>query len=190
MRYAAGHKEATRQKIVGIASKRFREEGVEAVGLASVMADAGLTHGGFYAHFSSKEDLVKAAVEDALDESLIRLAKAAEKGDRPMERFVRVYLSPFHRDNPGQGCMVAALAAEIARHPVETRNQVDAQVKAYAATFNKWLGGNSEPIAIALYGLMAGTLQLARACTDPGYSNHILESGIAAALTLVKEHQS
>jgi len=186
MRYAAGHKEETRRKIVEVAAKRFREQGIEGVGLASLMADADLTHGGFYAHFSSKEELVKAAVQEALDQSLIRLARNAEKSGKRMESFVRSYLSPVHRDHPGEGCVVAALAAEIARHPTDTKAELDLQVKAYVETFDRWLGGNNQSTAIALYGLMSGTLQLARACSDAAYSDQILASGVAAALTLIK----
>jgi TetR/AcrR family transcriptional repressor of nem operon len=187
MRYATGHKEATRQKIVGIASKRFREQGVEAVGLASLMADAGLTHGGFYAHFASKEELVKAAVRQALTAALARMTIYAENSSQPMEAFVHAYLSPAHRDQPSEGCAVAALAAEIARHPSQTRVELDKEIRAYVERFDRWLGGGKEPTAIALYGLMVGTLQIARTCPDEEASNHILACGITAALTLIKD---
>ncbi len=102
MRFDKGHKEQTRRRIVETAARRFRKEGVEAVGIAGLMADAGLTHGGFYAHFASKEELVRAALEEASDQGRERRCKLLEKGEN-LEALVRSYLRPVHRDTPELG---------------------------------------------------------------------------------------
>ncbi len=120
MRYEKGHKEATRQHIVDVASRQFRESGVAAAGLAGIMSAAGLTNGAFYAHFESKEDLVRAVLTDALDRRERGLAGNL-KANAGLEKSIRDYLGARHRDNAGAGCPTAALAAEIARHPQETR---------------------------------------------------------------------
>src|SRR5579859_5205902 len=104
MRYGSDLKEETRKKILGIAARRFRQEGVEAVGVASLMADAGLTHGGFYAHFKSKEELAAAALEQALCESSGRIFALAEGDEDKIGTYIRAYLSPHHRDSAEAGC--------------------------------------------------------------------------------------
>src|SRR5688500_14891736 len=128
MRYEKGHKDATRKRIVDVASKRFRKEGVEAVGLAGLMADAGLTHGGFYAHFKSKEDLVRAAVTDAFKQSNARVECASRDDEERFAAIVNGYLTPEHRDRPDLGCVAAALVSEIARHTEPTRQAFSSQL--------------------------------------------------------------
>src|SRR5687768_3008910 len=118
MRYAPEHNEATRELILEAASRLFRQHGIEAVGLAKIMAEAGLTVGTFYTHFKSKEALLREALLRSLDarhEDLTRALPGAS-----LEMLVRAYLSPEHRDAAGTGCPVAALAAEVARHPRAT----------------------------------------------------------------------
>jgi len=182
MRYEKGQKAATRQHIVAVAAAKFRAQGVESVGIAGVMAEAGLTHGGFYAHFASKEDLVRAALEVAFDGSRLQATSG-------LEALVRSYLRPAHRDNPAQGCVIAALVAEIARHPEETRaaftvrltgllDKIAAQLPADAA--------DSQQTAIGILSVMLGSLQMSRAVTDRKLSQAILDAGIKAALQLAK----
>ncbi|EWY41456.1 TetR family transcriptional regulator [Skermanella stibiiresistens SB22] len=188
MRYEKGHKETTRRRILDVASGRFRRDGVDAVGLAGLMADAGLTHGGFYAHFKSKEDLIREAVTDALGQTTKAYGEKINDKDWDFETIVRHYLSPPHRDNPEKGCVAACLTAEIARHSDETR----AAFSGRAGEMIDMLGsrlGPGDPLAIrrratAIFALLVGTLQLARAEVDSGRSGEILESGIAAALEL------
>src|SRR5438128_752564 len=119
MRYEKGHREQTRKRVVNAASARFRAQGIEATGLASLMADAGLTHGGFYAHFRSKDDLVREAIVDAQARSretwMNEVQAAKERGGDGLEALVRWYLRAAHRDRPEAGCSVAALAPEVAR---------------------------------------------------------------------------
>jgi AcrR family transcriptional regulator len=182
MRFEKGHKQATRQRIVEVASEKFRAEGVEAVGIAGLMAAAGLTHGGFYAHFESKEALVREALDAAFEAS-------RAKYDKGLEGFLRSYLRPAHRDNPGRGCAFAALTAEIARHPAETRAAFSARMAGFIARIGALLPETlaapaRQQAAIGILGVMMGTLQMARAMTDEKFSSEILESGVTAALRL------
>lgn len=194
MRFEKGHKEQTRQKIVETASRRFRKEGVEAVGIAGLMADAGLTHGGFYAHFASKEDLVRAALDDAMEKNRARREAALAAypvGAERLEALIRYYLRPAHRDNAEQGCVMASLVAEIARREDETRERLTSRLAVYLDQIAANLPEHKTPeererLAIGIFGSMLGTLQLARGVTNREESDKILESGIAAALTLAR----
>jgi TetR/AcrR family transcriptional repressor of nem operon len=188
MRFDKGHKEQTRRRIVETAARRFRKEGVEAVGIAGLMADAGLTHGGFYAHFASKEELVRAALEEASNQSRERRCRQLEKGEN-LEALVRSYLRPVHRDTPELGCAAAALIAEIARHEPETRSAFTGRLTELLGQFAAALPADMpEEVrsrrAIGIFGTMLGTLQMARAVTDPVLSAKMLESGVEAALAL------
>jgi AcrR family transcriptional regulator len=188
MRYEKGHKDATRQRIIEVASRQFREQGVAAVGLAGIMADAGLTNGAFYAHFDSKEDLVRQVLSNARRNEMWR---AVADRDAEVESAIGGYLSTDHRDNPGRGCPISALAAEIARHPKATRQaftgKVDSVIELIAARLDAGTKRERRRKAVAIYGLMVGTLQLARAVTDKRLSDEILRSGAAAAMALTGE---
>jgi TetR/AcrR family transcriptional regulator, transcriptional repressor for nem operon len=194
MRFDKGHKEQTRRRIVETAAKRFRKEGVEAVGIAGLMADAGLTHGGFYAHFASKEELVRAALDEASEQSRARRAvvlERSEPGLQRLEAMVRSYLRPTHRDTPEMGCAAAALIAEIARHEPETRAAFAVRLTELLAQFEAALpaelpGEQRTRRAIGIFSAMLGALQMARAVTDPALSDKILESGIEAAMALAQ----
>src|SRR5437868_7121159 len=107
---------ASRERILAAASRLFRERGLDGIGVADLMQDAGLTHGGFYGHFSSKEELMAEACANALGKSVQRWAKLAEReGARALEALLESYLSKEHRDNPGRGCALATLGADVAR---------------------------------------------------------------------------
>lgn len=190
MRYEKGHKEATRHRILDVASASFRKDGIAAVGLAGVMGDAGLTHGGFYAHFKSKEELVAAAAASALALTQTAMAQAAEAGASPIETLIRYYLRPAHRDTPDKGCAAAALIAEIARHSIETRQlftqHLDGLIGLVASLLPKGDADIRRQRATALFALMMGSLQMARAVPDPASSDLILQSGIEAALALAE----
>ena len=120
MRYSKDHKQATRQRILEAAGRRFKQEGIDGAGVAAVMSDAGLTNGAFYAHFASKEDLVANVLADQLRAQ--RQSFDAQPPDRAgLEAFIRSYLSPQHRDQCADGCPSAALLDEIARRPAATK---------------------------------------------------------------------
>ena len=189
MRYSSGHKEETRRKILDIAAQRFRKEGVEAVGVASVMAEAGLTHGGFYAHFKSKDELVAAALEQAMCDSTKRIFTLAEQAENPIGAYIRAYLSPTHRDTVEMGCAFSSLAPELARHDGTVRTALAGRLEPYLDQIGRLLPttdpASTRRQANALFSLLMGSLQLARLTEDKALSDSILESGIKAALDLV-----
>jgi len=189
MRYGSGHKEETRRKIIDIAARRFREEGIEAVGVASLMADAGLTHGGFYAHFKTKDDLVCAALDHGLCESSDRIFALADKGEDKLGTYIRAYLSPVHRDSADNGCAFSALAPELARQEGGARSAAAQRLEPYLDRIGRLLPttdpASARRQATALFSLLMGSLQLARLAEDKALSDSILESGIKAALDLV-----
>ena len=189
MRYEKGHKDTTRQHIIDVASRQFRGHGVAAVGLAGIMSDAGLTNGAFYTHFDSKEDLVRAVLLSGLDRREERLRTVASD-NAGLETMIRDYLSPRHRDHAGTGCPTAALVAEVARHPKATRDAFTAKVSTFVELIATQISAGSAEArrrnAVAIYGIMVGTLQLARAVNDKKLSDEILESGVTAALALAE----
>jgi len=184
MRFEKGHKAATRRHIVEVASEKFRQDGIDAVGIAGLMAEAGLTHGGFYAHFESKEDLVREALEAGFAASRL-------KTDAGLEKLVKSYLRPAHRDTPAKGCVIAPLISEIARHPTETRAAFTARLQSFLAKIEAQLPPTVAPesratTAIGILGVMLGGLQMARAVTDQTLSDAILDASVAAALRLAE----
>jgi AcrR family transcriptional regulator len=190
MRYEKGHRETTREHIIDVASAQFRENGVAAVGLAGIMSAAGLTNGAFYTHFESKEDLVRAVLLKALSRREARL-RANLEGKAALEVTIRDYLSARHRDGAGTGCPTAALVAEIARHPKQTRDAFTGKIAEIidllAAQIAKGSPADRRKKAIAAYGMMVGSLQLARAVNDRKLSDEILENAVDAALKLAGE---
>jgi TetR/AcrR family transcriptional repressor of nem operon len=190
MRYSKDHKQATRQRILEAAGRRFKRDGIDGAGLATVMADAGLTNGAFYAHFSSKEDLVANVLAEQLRAQ--RQSLDAEPSDRAgLEAFVRSYLSPEHRNQFADGCPSAALLDEIARRPADTRDvfteEVMGVVDDIAARINPTDVEAGRVDALTVFGLMVGTLQLARTLTDRQLADRLLDRGVETALKLLDE---
>jgi TetR/AcrR family transcriptional repressor of nem operon len=188
MRYSKDHKQVTRQRILEAAGRRFKQDGIDGAGLATVMSDAGLTNGAFYAHFSSKEDLVANVLAEQLRGQ--RRSLDAEPPDRAgLEAFVRSYLSPEHRDQFADGCPSAALLDEIARRPADTRDvfteEVMGVVDDIASRLNPTDVEAGRADALAVFGLMIGTLQLARTLTDRDLSDRVLARGVETALQLL-----
>ncbi|WP_448095786.1 TetR/AcrR family transcriptional regulator [Luteibacter yeojuensis] len=187
MRYEKGHRERTRQRIVDTASRRFREHGIEAEGMKSLMSAAGLTNGAFYNHFDSKEDLACEAITAAMNERVGRLRHWIGS-DEGLAGMIRSYFSPRHRDHPGTGCPVAILSAEVARHSDIVRTAYTVGVTEFIELMaTQWPAlPHDEALsrAAALYGLMAGTMQVARATNDESLSARVLDGGMHAALAL------
>ncbi len=189
MRYEKGHKEATRKRIVETAAASFRKDGIDNVGVADLMAQAGLTHGGFYSHFSSKEDLVQAVMEEAAAHSVQNFGRRIDEGG--LEAWIRGYLRTGHRDHPELGCVVPALAAELARHPVASRQTFTDRLATLAKAVEPHLPAKMSPAlkkktAIGIFSTMVGALLMARAVNDPQLSDQILEAGITSALALAQ----
>ena len=179
VRYPRGHKEKTREQIVETAARAFREEGVSGVGIGELMGRAGLTHGGFYAHFPSKDALVGAACSRAADqawEQMNELVASAPPGEE-LATFIRGYVSRRHRDDPGTGCLMPSLGGEMPRHGPEVRAAFTAQIRRVLANLQSLLPDtpDREERAIALATGMAGAVMLARAVDDPALSDRILK---------------
>src|SRR5258705_8257019 len=139
MRYSREHKLETHARIVKKASVRLREKGAHGIGVADLMKDAGLTHGGFYPHFNSREALVIEAFAHAMDRGTERWRKLAEQ-TAPQKRLATIvesYLTPVHRDDPGRGCAIPTLAAEIARENPRTRKAVPAKLEKMLAILHE-----------------------------------------------------
>ncbi|MBR0823454.1 TetR family transcriptional regulator [Bradyrhizobium liaoningense] len=186
-RYDKGHRDTTRRHILDVASTQFRESGIAAVGLAGIMAEAGLTNGAFYTHFASKEELVRAVLCDALERREQRHKDNLANGVA-LETTIRDYLSPRHRDRGATGCPTAALVSEIARHPKATRDAFTGKISDILALMAAQmpLGTPAERRrrAIAAYATMVGALQLSRAVSDRQLSEEILENAVDAALAI------
>jgi TetR/AcrR family transcriptional regulator, transcriptional repressor for nem operon len=188
MRYGKDQKQATRQRIVEAAGRRFKQDGIDGAGVAAVMSDAGLTNGAFYGHFSSKEDLVANVLADQLRAQ--RQSLDAQPSDRAgLEAFVRYYLSPQHRDQCADGCPSAALLDEIARRPAATRrvftDELMGVIDDIAVRLDPTDVEAARTDALTVFGLMVGTLQLARALTDRDLSDQLLAEGVDTALKLL-----
>ena len=169
MRYPIEQTAAKHERIVMEASRLFRERGFENVTVDEVMKAAGLTHGAFYAHFGSKEELQAAAVAYGQKVSLERLQRSDSKNSKGS--YADRYLSPGHRDNPGDGCTMAALAPEVARSTPELKAAFEQGLEEILSA-----KGGDRKEAIFQSAAMIGGIVLARAVQDPRLSDEILES--------------
>ncbi len=189
MRYPAEQKAETHEKILAAAARSFREHGSEISGIGPVMKELGLTKGGFYRHFESKEELFAAAVARAFEEQGDRLeaiAQSAPKG-AGLRAVIEQYLSTKHLSAPGAGCPLAALAPEIARQPLEVRRRINKSMRAYLERMLPYIPGatvaEKRGRAFILFSGMAGILVAARAIADP----HSRERSLAAARSFYLE---
>ncbi|TWC07337.1 TetR family transcriptional regulator [Bradyrhizobium macuxiense] len=188
MRYSKEHKQETHARIVKKAATRLREKGAHGIGVADLMKDAGLTHGGFYAHFDSREALVIEAFNYAMDRATERWRKVTAEvaPEKRLSTIVDGYLSAAHRDDPGQGCAVPALGAEIARESPKTR-------KAFALKLDQMIDMITDQIqdvprktarkqAMSTLATMMGTIVMSRIAGNGEMSDEILSAGREAAL--------
>lgn len=188
MRYSKEHKLETHARIVKKASVRLREKGAHGIGVADLMKDAGLTHGGFYAHFDSREALVIEAFAYAMDRSTDRWRQLAGQAapDQRLATFVDSYLSPQHRDNPGHGCAVPALGAEIARESPKTRKafaaKLDQMIEMMSEQFHGGPSKSARKHAMAALATMMGSVVLARVAGNGDLSEELLSAGREAVL--------
>jgi TetR/AcrR family transcriptional repressor of nem operon len=182
MPLSKAHKRETRQKVVRTAAHAFRARGIDGVGVADLMRQAGLTHGGFYAHFRSKEDLVAAACREGMLESSTSFVAGMKEAspDGGLATFIRAYLSRSHRDDPATGCVIASLGPEIVRGSPETRHAFTEALQQYVAKLAACTADGDasaeagEDAMYLLLGGMAGALLVSRAVDDAALSDRIL----------------
>lgn len=187
-RYGSDHKASTRRAIVEASGRRFKLDGIDGSGVATLMKDAGLTNGAFYAHFASKDELVATTIADQLELQRARL-QAIAVDRNGVETFVRFYLSPAQRDDRAGGCPSAALLDEVARCSKAARSAYTAGLIAMVDDIARVLAPENPSSARrhtwSAVVLLIGTLQMARALDDPDLSNAVLEHGIDSALQLL-----
>ncbi len=192
MRYSREHKQETHDRIVRKASVRLREKGAHGIGVADLMKEAGLTHGGFYAHFDSREALVIEAFGYAMDRSMEHWRKITDEvsPEKRLALITEAYLSALHRDNPGHGCSIPALGAEIAREGPKARKafagKLDEMIELMADYIPNMPRKAARKQAIATLATMAGTMLLSRIAGSSELSDELLKAGRDRALDGVK----
>jgi len=173
MRYSTEHKAQNHENILSVAARSFREHGGDSSGIGTVMKKVGLAKGGFYRHFESKDDLFVEAVARAFEEmgkGMVDAAKSAPEG-QALRAMIERYLSVRHANSPGTGCVLAALAPELARKPLSVRKRIEASLDAYRERLLPFVQGQTREEKLAkcrlLFSSMAGILMMARIASDP-----------------------
>ncbi|HUN43550.1 MAG TPA: TetR/AcrR family transcriptional regulator [Acetobacteraceae bacterium] len=180
MRYSETHKAETHTKLVKLAGRVLREKGPDKLAVADLMAAAGLTHGGFYAHFKSKDALLEEALQGAFEDARQRRSASAA-GLLPRQALVRYidsYLSPAHRDRQATGCPVAALNSDLPRQSRKFRTAFDAGVTLLVADFEDWFKAagiaDADGLAASVLAAMAGAVAVSRGIADKRLSDALL----------------
>jgi len=181
MRYSSAQKEETRRHIIETAAAEFRAHGLNGIGVADLMKKAGLTHGGFYAHFDSKDALFAEAITAASQQTQESLRKAIDSAEPGQGRkaLVERYLSPQHRERIERGCAIAALGPDIARQGVKTRRSFEAQIEALieiAASVSEAPAKEKRADAIRTVATLVGAMLMARAVRPGALADEILEA--------------
>ena len=180
-----------RERIVQVAAKLFRERGFDGIGVADLMKAAGLTHGGFYGHFGSKEDLAAEASDRALKDIQQYWSGVVDKNpDEAFSTIVNRYLSEGHRDTPGKGCLVAALGSDLGRQARPVRRVVTDGIQAFIGQLMQLVPGKLKPArrrrALTDFAAMVGAVTIARAVDDPALSKDVLD---AVASSLLEQRE-
>jgi TetR/AcrR family transcriptional repressor of nem operon len=169
-----------KERVIEVAGRLFRERGFDGIGVADLMKEAGLTHGGFYKQFESKEDLMAQATERALLAAMESWQAAAEGSERPLDGLLNWYVSPLHRDSPGLGCVLTALGPEASRQGDGVRNAITAGVRRFVDVLKRCVPEDTAAArrerALATLSSMVGAVVLARAVNDETLSRDLLRS--------------
>jgi TetR/AcrR family transcriptional repressor of nem operon len=182
MRYRPDHKARTHQEIVKDASRRIRAKGLNGAAVSAVMQAAGLTHGGFYKHFASKDDLLLESLREGFREMADRLIRAAERSPTGAgwKEIVKAYLSPEHCGHPELGCPLAALGPELARLDKEMRPQVLRELVNYRSRMLPSMPGRrraeKERAFFTIFATILGAIEIARLIPEPAMRNKVLTS--------------
>ncbi len=185
-------KAASHEKIIAAAARLFREKGIGATSVADVMKAAGLTHGGFYRHFRSKDDLAAAAIAHAFEDiaRMLETAMRQNTGHAALAIYIERYLSERHAADPGSGCPIAAIGAEAARAPAAERAAFARGSERVMGLIAAAIGGNGQEASARASGLMAllaGTIVLARTTRSDRARRDILAAGRRLALQSLKD---
>lgn len=193
MRVSREQAAENRRRIVDVAARLFRERGIATTGVDAVMNTAGLTHGGFYSHFESKDKLAAEACSLSLARSLEKWSAHAGKKD-PIKAIVSHYLSERHRDSPGDGCLIAALLTEASRSTPEVRQAITKGIKSLVGVLESNVSGQDKKArranAVNLFTSLIGALTVARAVDDPVLSTEILSAASKALGTKYRPDDS
>jgi TetR/AcrR family transcriptional regulator, transcriptional repressor for nem operon len=182
MRYQPGHKAEVHQKIVRDASRRVRSDGLNGAAVATVMADTGLTHGGFYKHFGSKDDLLVESLREGFREIEDTLVQAAQQSPPGVgwKAIVKTYLRPEHCEHPDHGCPLATLGPELARVDKRMKPKIVAELVNYKSRMLPFMPGRRtaerERAFFAIFSTMIGAFEIARLLPDPAMRQKVLES--------------
>lgn len=180
MRYAPEHKAETHRKIVKDAARRVRREGLNGAAVAAVMRDTGLTHGGFYKHFESKDELLLASIREAFHDTAEHLARAAEHAPpgTGWKAIVKTYLSVEHCDHAERGCPLAALGSEMARADRAMKGPIQEELKNYRRRLLPFMPGRSaaekERAYFSIFSTMIGAVAVARMIPEPSRRARVL----------------
>jgi TetR/AcrR family transcriptional repressor of nem operon len=180
VRYSVEHKAQNHESILSVAARSFREHGGDSSGIGTVMKRVGLTKGGFYRHFKSKDDLFVEAVARAFDETgsrMVEIAKSGHEG-QALRAIIEYYLSARHANSPGTGCVLSALGPELARKPLSVRKRIEASREAYRERLLPFVPGQTREEKVAKFQLlfpsMAGVLTVVRMTSSPQMREQML----------------
>lgn len=184
MGHSQADKARSRQRILDAAALQLRELGLEGLSIGELMKSAKLTHGGFYGHFPSREDLIAEALKKALDDGAASAVRAGSaKGPRTLKSFLNSYLSKAHRDDPRSGCAISALAGDIARADQRTREIMTTHIAKHFDIISKLVGDDdATDFSMSVLCTIVGAVTLSRALSDEDISNKVL---LAARKTIL-----
>lgn len=190
MRVSRAQAEENRDRVITVASRLFREHGFHGIGLKDLMKGAGLTQGGFYKQFTSKDDLAALASRRALESATRRWSAAAADTSDPLEAVMAFYLSRDHRGEKAEGCPLVALGADAARQSVEVRRPFEDGIRAHFEVLDELMGDadNSDPSekAMAILSMMVGAVTLSRIIEDESLSQRVLDAAAGEARRIAR----
>lgn len=187
MGYSQAQKAESKRRVLEVASRQIRENGIEALGVADCMRSAGLTHGAFYGHFASRDALILEALEHALNQSEKRMASTVpdvqNEAQTPLASIAQVFLNERHAKNPGKGCALCALAGEARHTHADVRALLERYVQQLASRIAKAMGKESEEAGLGIVATIVGAITLARMVDHDDLAKSILASSLALVMS-------
>ncbi|WP_322014619.1 TetR/AcrR family transcriptional regulator [Paraburkholderia sp. J12] len=187
MGHSQADKARSRERILELAASQIREQGLESVSVGKLMNSANLTHGGFYGHFDSRDDLLLHALVRALDDGKAAFEAKNGKGPHDYGATIRGYLSRKHRDARASGCAIAALAGDVARADVAAREEMSARIEQFVENLEASMGTEDESQALFAVSALIGALLVSRVLIDEKRSDAVLAAAKQALLALPGE---